>query len=1776
MAYDFEALSPNYTNEQRSQLRCVSPGGESEESVATNPNWGSGVWSYSRTGLTIANGVTGGGDVEFELHAGIDNLAAIACGTDFHKVNDGTWTITVYYLDPNAPLAASNPMPADSAEDISIAAATLTWDFGDNTDSYDLYFGTDNPPTTKVAEDIATGGASAGSYDYAELMGSSTYFWQVVAKNDFPLETPGPVWRFSTECTPASVPITENFDSYTFPSWNGPEGYHGLTPLCWGNLFSNVNTYANNGYFNQQFSSYSSPNVWMASNEGDGDAWAMMVTPELAEDISTLQLTFYAKSNGGNTLHIGTMSDPEDESTFTEFTSVSTANAFVEYEVPFITYTGTDTYIALRYEASGPWTYEYVYVDDVSIDVAPTCPKPKDLYASSITSSSAELGWLEQGAAAEWNIEYGLAGFIPDEVADITTTENPYTLEGLDPNTEYDFYVQSNCGGGDLSVWNGPYTFATACESLALPIYENFDASMEIPNCWNVAATSGTWWQISTSNYYSDPNCFLFYINTTLDNIALVSPMPDVTSLSELMVTFYAKHSWQDGKEIVVGTMSNPLDIATFNPIETVVTSSEMEEYEVWFNTYTGTDMYIAIAPGQNETYQYMYIDDITIDYLPTCLNPVDLFVDEIGQNEATLNWTESGTAEMWEIEVGYPGFTPGTGTAVQQYVFDPGAPPAEYSYVMDGLESGTYYDAFIRADCGGGDLSDWSDPVQFLTELDYFMTLPVIEDYEDGFDITGNIPTNLVDWTLNTDLYNNGMQSVHNAYGSDNENTLLIYGKLNLAIYPKVSLSFAHIAKVEGDNDECYVEISTDGGVTFEPFPDTTYFGVGNYFVPQYGNAEGPCFNEDSYPEWGTGSETPDNTWWRTETFDLSPWAGEENVVVRFRLSSNGWTQRAGWFIDDIMIDTYHGSELSITPESLEVTLSKGSSTTEQIVLENVDDFPIAYTATVMNFADEMTVIHEEDFDVQPADWTIVNGGDTDTTWYWYDPTAYTWPNNLDGTPYMYVQRIWPDTASEELFSPVFDATGYATTYLEWDHHWGYGSNTDSCVVSVYDGNDWVDIFAYDPESNTSIGGWDNPVHEKFNITPYVNSNFQVRFYYYGVSWSRWAIDNFSVTGSDIPLDWLTLNNGTTVSGLLLEGESHTIDVEFTASEYAPSGVWYADVQIVSNDSAYPVFFVPCTMNISGPVIGTSPNSMIFDDTYVASSSMQTLVIANVGTETLEISDFVFSSTDFFTYNTPPISIEPGETHDMVIHFAPFELGLIEGTLELMSNDPSNPVHEVSLSGNSINDAINGWAYNYTGFNFILMDIAFPEGQDQVGYSVGQSFTYNGDGIVIKTTDSGESWEQVSSGTFPGLQGCSFVSMEVGYAVGWDGYMIKTTDGGETWEEMTVASGIFELTDVEFYDEDNGIVVGGAEAWVTDDGGETWTASTGLSHVGYGVTYADESTLFMACSDNFIYKSEDGGLSWTDVHSGMIGQLLLGVDFLNADYGMVVGDGGYVLQTADGGETWNEETIGDNLFHGVHIWNEDTAHIVGTPDLIYKTTDGGTTWNSQYEPYSAWKAYYKVVFTDNYTGFVCGGSNGIILRKEGLDLQPSIAVDPLVIAFDTTLVGEYSEAIITIENNGNADLDISSITSSSTAFTVEVTSLLLGPGMTEEVVVTFTPDEMMLYEGTLSLESNDPVTATVEVELSGYGNIITGVNAVSADRITVYPNPANDFIYLDNVNNAEVYLFNLAGELKIRERCTGINASRMNVSGLQSGTYVVKIVLDNGQTVVKKLEILR
>ena len=597
--------------------------------------------------------------------------------------------------------------------------------------------------------------------------------------------------------------------------------------------------------------------------------------------------------------------------------------------------------------------------------------------------------------------------------------------------------------------------------------------------------------------------------------------------------------------------------------------------------------------------------------------------------------------------------------------------------------------------------------------------------------------------------------------------------------------------------------------------------------------------------------------------------------------------------------------------------------------------------------------------------------------------------------------------------------------------------------------------------------------------------------------------------------------------------GETQPFVVRF---QPVVAGYITASIQIFNNSS-----ISPFEVSLSGtgigpsPTISASPNPLMFDDTYIGSDSQKNLYITNTGLATLTITNFNFPNDAFFTYNNPPITIEPGATHDMVIKFSPFDLGLIEGSVQFISNDPTNPTYEVILSGNSIDDPINGWEWHYTGFNYILMDISFPEGQNQIGFCAGQSLTYNGEGVVIKTTDGGDTWEQMTPEPIEGLQGCSFVTIDTGYAAGWNGYIIKTTNSGETWEELFVASGIYEITDIEFYDADHGVVVGqdnnGAFAFVTDDAGETWTAGTGIVAACYRVTYADENTLFIAANNGYIFKSTDGGYNWSNVSTGS--GLMLGLDFINADYGIITGDNGLILKTTDGGNSWETQSVNDNLFHGIFIWDIDTSWVVGTPDLIYKSVDGGTTYTSQYPSYSAWKALYNVIFTDNYTGFICGGSNGIVLRKQGLEMIPNIAVNPSSINFPDTYVNESSAALITVNNTGLATLEVTDIVSTNDAFSIDITTFSVEPGNSQLVEIIFTPDEEVFFEGLIQIASNDPQTTVFDVMVSGagllpYPEIIASPAQIVFDTTTVGQS-IQEPLTISNTGLATLEIFNIS-----------------------------------------------
>lgn len=89
------------------------------------------------------------------------------------------------------------------------------------------------------------------------------------------------------------------------------------------------------------------------------------------------------------------------------------------------------------------------------------CTSPSDLNAMDIQLTSAMLDWTENGTATTWLIEWGLSGFTLGTGTSLIVDEKPYLLEGLTPDTSYDFYVQADCGGTGTSTWVGPFTFQT-------------------------------------------------------------------------------------------------------------------------------------------------------------------------------------------------------------------------------------------------------------------------------------------------------------------------------------------------------------------------------------------------------------------------------------------------------------------------------------------------------------------------------------------------------------------------------------------------------------------------------------------------------------------------------------------------------------------------------------------------------------------------------------------------------------------------------------------------------------------------------------------------------------------------------------------------------------------------------------------------------------------------------------------------------------------------------------------------------------------------------------------------------------------------------------------------------------------------------------------------------------------------------------------------------------------------------------------------------------------
>lgn len=128
-----------------------------------------------------------------------------------------------FRITPNIPSCAIISSPANDADSMP-RNTTISWSSSGNTSSYDVYFGTSpNPPFIN--------NRTTTTYNPGTLLGSTSYYWKIVAKNSYGSAIGCSTWTFNTNsglptCTINPSPIDNSLNTAYQPTlgWTASPG----------------------------------------------------------------------------------------------------------------------------------------------------------------------------------------------------------------------------------------------------------------------------------------------------------------------------------------------------------------------------------------------------------------------------------------------------------------------------------------------------------------------------------------------------------------------------------------------------------------------------------------------------------------------------------------------------------------------------------------------------------------------------------------------------------------------------------------------------------------------------------------------------------------------------------------------------------------------------------------------------------------------------------------------------------------------------------------------------------------------------------------------------------------------------------------------------------------------------------------------------------------------------------------------------------------------------------------------------------------------------------------------------------------------------------------------------------------------------------------------------------------------------------------------------------------------------------------------------------------
>jgi photosystem II stability/assembly factor-like uncharacterized protein len=232
-------------------------------------------------------------------------------------------------------------------------------------------------------------------------------------------------------------------------------------------------------------------------------------------------------------------------------------------------------------------------------------------------------------------------------------------------------------------------------------------------------------------------------------------------------------------------------------------------------------------------------------------------------------------------------------------------------------------------------------------------------------------------------------------------------------------------------------------------------------------------------------------------------------------------------------------------------------------------------------------------------------------------------------------------------------------------------------------------------------------------------------------------------------------------------------------------------------------------------------------------------------------------------------------------------------------------------------------------------------------------------------------SWEKIDTPADVFLRALHFNDSLTGWAVGDSGTIIHTMTGGDSWQ-IQQSQLEHQIVDVYFLDEEKGWAVAqnytsqpyGTIILKTDDAGETWEASNYPEENIFMncILFLDSLNGWMGGSPHAIVNTADGGQTWQQASvdtSTLAFFPVLSIQFWDEQYGYASGGvfdiAGVTWRTSDGGESWYAIDVSDAPADEVHeLYLFDSINVIGIggdPDFAFgaaviRTNDGGINWD--------------------------------------------------------------------------------------------------------------------------------------------------------------------------------------------------------------------------------------